>query len=74
MIPNATPVAAPAIKPRRVRLGIDGVLVANMKPATAIHKLQRTMRIFMMYSQWQRAALIAIGCRYTAQEGNLSIG
>jgi len=48
MIPSATPVAAPAIKPRRVRLGIDGVLVANMKPATAIHKVQRTVRTFMV--------------------------
>ena len=52
----------------------EGVLVANMKPAPAIHKVHRTMRMFMMYSQWQRAALIAIGCRCTAPEGNLSIG
>jgi hypothetical protein len=74
MIPRATPVAAPAIKPTRVRLRIDGVVVANMKPATAIHKLQRTIRIFMMYSQWQRAALIAIGRRCIAPEGNFSIG
>jgi len=43
-------VAAPVTKPRRVRLGIDGVLVASMKPATAIHKVHRTTRIFMMYS------------------------
>jgi hypothetical protein len=74
MIPSATPVAAPAIKPRRVRLGIDGVLVANMKPATAIHNVQRTMRIFMVYSQQQRGDLIAIGRRFTPLEGNLSIG
>jgi hypothetical protein len=74
MIPSATPVAAPTTKPRRVRLGIDGVLVANMKPATAIHNVQRTMRTFMVYSQQQGGDLIAIGRRFTPLEGNLSIG
>ena len=50
MIPSATPVAAPVIKPRMVTLVIDGVLPTNRKPATAIHKVQRTMRMFMVYS------------------------
>jgi hypothetical protein len=61
--------AAPVVKPSMVVLVIDGVLVANIRPATAIHKVQRTMRMFMVYSQRQRA-----GWRYTAPEGNLSIG
>ena len=39
-----------------VVLVIDGVFVANIKPATAIHKVQRTMRMFMVYSHRQRAA------------------
>jgi hypothetical protein len=47
MIPSATPVAAPVIKPRMVRLVMEGVLPTNRKPATAIHKVQRTMRIFI---------------------------
>jgi hypothetical protein len=42
--------AAPVIKPSMVVLLIEGVLVANIKPATAIHKVQRTMRMFMVYS------------------------
>jgi len=66
--------AAPVVKPSMVVLVIDGVVVANIKPATAVQKVQRTMRMFMMYSQWQRAALIAIGRRCIAPEGNLSIG
>jgi hypothetical protein len=53
---------------------IEGVLVANRKPATAMHNVQRTMRMFIMYSQWQRAAPIAIECRCAAPGGNLSIG
>jgi hypothetical protein len=61
MIPSAAPVAAPVIKPSMVVLVIDGALLANIKPATAIHKVQRTMRMFMVYSQRQRAALIVIG-------------
>ena len=47
MIPRATPVAAPAIKARMVTLVMEGVLPANRKPATAIHKVQRTMRMFI---------------------------
>ena len=39
--------AAPVIKPSMVVLLIEGVLVANIKPATAIHKVQRTMRMFI---------------------------
>ena len=39
--------AAPVNKPSMVVLLIEGVLVANIKPATAIHKVQRTMRVFM---------------------------
>jgi hypothetical protein len=39
--------AAPVVKPSRVVVVIDGVFVANIKPATAIHKVQRTMRMFM---------------------------
>jgi len=65
--------AAPVVKPSMVVLVIDGVFVTNIKPATAIHKVQRAMRMFMVYTQWQRAAVIAIGCRCTAKEGNLSI-
>ena len=42
--------AAPVNKPSMVVLLIEGVLVANIKPATAIHKVQRTMRMFMVYS------------------------
>jgi hypothetical protein len=48
--------AAPIVKPSMVVLVIDGVFVANIKPATAIHKVQRTMRMFMVYSHRQRAA------------------
>jgi len=40
-------VAAPVIKPRMVTLVMEGVLPTNMKPATAIHKVHRTMRMFM---------------------------
>ena len=47
MIPSATPAAAPVIKPRMVTLVMDGVLPTNRKPATAIHKVQRTMRMFI---------------------------
>ena len=43
--------AAPVIKPSMVVLVIDGVLLTNIKPAAAIHKVQRTMRMFMVYSQ-----------------------
>lgn len=67
--------AAPVIKPSMVVLLIEGVLVANIKPATAIHKVQRTMRVFM------GVLLTAAGClfpplpgRCFALEGNLSIG
>jgi hypothetical protein len=74
MTPSAIPVAAPVIKPRMVTLVMEGVLPTNRKPATPIHKVQRTMRMFMVYSKRQRAALIAIGCRCKAREGNLSIG
>ena len=52
--------AAPVIKLSIVVLVIDGVLVASIKPATAIQEVQRTMRMFMVYSQRQCAALIAI--------------
>jgi hypothetical protein len=55
MIPRAPPVAAPLIKPSMVALVMDGVLVANIKPATAIHKVQRTMRMFMVHSQMAAA-------------------
>ena len=74
MTPRAIPVAAPVIKPRMVTLVMEGVLPTNRKPATPIHKVQRTMRMFMVYSKRQRAALIAIDCRCTAKEGNFSIG
>ena len=47
MIPRAIPVAAPIIKPRMVTLVMEGVLPTNRKPATAIHKVQRTMRMFI---------------------------
>lgn len=63
MIPSPPPMAAPVVKPSMVVLLIDGVLVTNIKPATAIDKVQRTMRMFMVYSKRQRAALIAIGYR-----------
>ena len=46
--------AAPVIKPSMVVLLIEGVLVANINPATAIHKVQRTMRMFMVYSNGVR--------------------
>jgi hypothetical protein len=48
MIPRATPAAAPVIKPRIVTPVMDGVLPTNRKPAPAIHKVQRAMRMFMM--------------------------
>ena len=47
MIPRATPVAAPVIKPRMVTLVMEGVLPTNRKPATAIHKVHKTMRMIM---------------------------
>ena len=47
MIPRATPVAAPAIKARTVTLVMEGALPTNRKPATVIHKVQRTMRRFI---------------------------
>ena len=73
MIPSATPMAAPVIKPRMVTLVMDGVLPTNRKPATAIHEVQRTMRMFMVYSNRQRAALIAIACRCTQAGSNQSL-
>jgi hypothetical protein len=70
MIPRATPVAAPVIKPRMVTLVMDGVLPTNRKPATAIHKVQRTMRMFMgVLLTGQRAAFPAIPDRSIAFEG-----
>ena len=51
MIPSPAPVAAPIIKPSVVVLVIDGVLLTNIKPAAAIHRVQRTMRMFMVYSK-----------------------
>src|SRR6266852_4189773 len=47
MIPRATPVAAPVIKPRMATLVTEGLLPTNRKPAAAIHKVQITMRMFM---------------------------
>jgi hypothetical protein len=47
MTPRAIPVAAPVIKPRMVTLVIEGVLPINRKPATPIHKVQRTMRMLI---------------------------
>ena len=47
MIPRAIPVAAPVIKARTVTLVMEGELPTNRKPATAIHKAQRTMRMFI---------------------------
>jgi len=55
-------------------LVVDGVLFTNIKPAAAIHKVQRTMRIFM------GVLPTAARCRYRhwlqvySKEGNLSIG
>ncbi len=48
MIPRATPAAAPVIKPRMVTPVMDGVLPTNRKPATAIHKVHRAIRMLMM--------------------------
>ena len=39
--------AAPVIKARTVTLVMEGELPTNRKPATAIHKVQRTMRMFI---------------------------
>ena len=47
MIPRAIPIAAPVISPRMVTLVMDGVLPTNRKPATAIDRVQRTMRMFI---------------------------
>jgi hypothetical protein len=47
MIPRAIPIAAPVINPRMVTLVMDGVVPTNRKPATAIHKAQTTMRMFI---------------------------
>jgi hypothetical protein len=47
MIPRAIPVAAPVIKPRMVRLVMEGVLPTKRKPANPIHKVQRTKRMFI---------------------------
>jgi hypothetical protein len=75
MIPRATPVAAPVIKPRMVTLVMEGVLPTNRKPATAIHKVQRTTRMLM------GVLLTAAVClsrdlpgRSIALEGNYAIG
>jgi hypothetical protein len=73
MIPSATPMAAPVIKPSMVTLVMDGVLPTDRKPATATHKVQRTMRMCVVYSHRQRAAFIAIAGRCTQPGGNLSI-
>jgi hypothetical protein len=69
MIPSAPPRAAPIVKPSMVVLVIDGVFVANIKPATAIHKVQRTMRMFMVYSHRHGLPSPAIGCTFTALGG-----
>ena len=62
--------AAPVVKPSMVVLVIDGVFVANIKPATAIQKVQRTMRMFMgVLLTGQRAAFPAIPGRSIAFEG-----
>jgi hypothetical protein len=74
MIPSLAPIAAPVIKPSMVVLVIDGELLTNIKPAAAIHKSRELCESSWVYSQRQRAAAIAIGCRCTAKEGNLSIG
>ena len=79
MIPSTAPMAAPVIKPNMVVLVIDGVPLTNKKPATAIHKVQRTMRMFMVYSQNGNAlplSPLAEGLqqrRVTLQSGKSSI-
>jgi hypothetical protein len=52
MIPRAIPIAAPVINPRMVTLVMDGVLATNRKPATAIHRVQRTKRMFTGALRW----------------------
>ena len=48
MIPRATPTPAPTHKPRTLMLLIEAVpLPANRKPANAIHRVQRTRRMFI---------------------------
>jgi hypothetical protein len=64
MIPRPTPVAAPVTKPRMVTLVMEGVLPTNTKPATAMQKVQRTMRMFMgVLPTGPRAAFPAIDLR-----------
>ena len=74
MIPSTIPMAAPVIMPRMVTLEMEGVLPTNKKPATAMHKVHRVIRMLMVYSKRQRAAPIANGNTCTAKEGNFSIG
>ena len=50
MIPSAIPIAAPVHKPRMVTLVMEALLPASRKPETDIHKVQRVMRILMVYS------------------------
>src|SRR6478609_1056134 len=71
MIPRATPAAAPVIKPRMVTPVMDGVLPTSRKPAPAIHKVQRTIRMFMMPPTALPLSPLAPRC--TASQGNLSI-
>jgi hypothetical protein len=52
MIPRPIPIAAPVINPRMVTLVTDGVHPANRKPATAIHKVQTAMRMFIGALRW----------------------
>ena len=79
MIPRATPVAAPVIKARTVTLVIDGVPLANRKPASPIHKVQRTRRMFIgiLLTTSRSATAVAfpaISCRCIELKGNYSIG
>src|ERR1700693_5686557 len=71
MIPRATPVPAPVIKPRMVTLVMEGMLPTIRKPATAIHKVQRTTRMFMGCTP--DGSGLPYG-RCIALEGNYSIG
>ncbi len=65
--------AAPVVKPSMVVLVIEGVFVANIKPATAIHKVQIAMRMFMGVLLTAALTRHCVG-RFIALRGNDAIG
>jgi hypothetical protein len=73
MIPRAPPIAAPVVNPSMVVLVIEGVFVANIKPAAAIHKVQITIRMFIGVLLAAALRRHCVG-RFIPLEGNNAIG